>query len=106
MRQIKTELYIAVGDERSELSEEAWELFLSEIVTSRFPKGITVLPGSGQWFNRHLGKHQNLKLKVVVIIHESTPRDREKIEEIRSTWKDRYPCESVLKVEQEVEVSF
>jgi len=56
--------------------------------------------------NRHLDKHQNLKLKVIIILHEPSRANRDKIDEIRSIWKERYPCESVLKVEQEVEASF
>jgi len=106
MKLIKSELYIAVGDEKSELPAGAWDQFLKEVVSSRFPNGITVLSGEGQWFNQHLAAHQNLKLKVIAIIHDPSPDDRAKIDEIRSIWKERYPCESVLKVEQEVEVSF
>jgi len=104
MNWIKTEIYIAVGDEHMVLPAFEWKQFLDEVVTPRFQKGITITAGIGQWHNSILGRPQHLEVKVLTILHDGSKSIA--ADEIRSEWKKRYSCESVMRVDAEVKVSF
>src|SRR5688572_3392697 len=48
---VRSELYFAVGNEdgTGTIDEAKWREFLDREVTPRFPDGLTVLDGYGQW---------------------------------------------------------
>ena len=103
---IHTDLYIAVGDDRTSLPNAEWDSFIDEVVVPRFPRGFSVMPGDGLWHNMTLRRTQRLQLRVLVIFHDDSQDDRRKVEEVVSEWKKRYPCESVMRVERIVDVTF
>jgi len=111
---IRSELYFGVGREDAPsdrpqadaIDEAAWRRFLDREVTPRFPDGLTVLDGYGQWlFRGEPGPHR-LRSKVLVILHEDTPQRRADIEAIRLAWKQATGHQSVLWARQPAEVSF
>lgn len=87
------------------ITDEEWALFLDNEVTPRFPAGLTVLRGPGQWrgSDGHLAKEQT---NVLVIWHEPSPRAEADIEAIRAAYKDRFGQESVMRVDSVSCVSF
>ena len=108
-RWIRTELYFGTGlvdSPRAALSEEDWRAFLDREVTPRFPDGFTVLDAYGQWLDRSTNSIEHLRSKVVVILHEDTPKRRADIDAIRAAWKTSTHAQSVLLASQAADVSF
>lgn len=116
---VRSELYFGVGEERSveadgsaerpqaePISEERWRAFLDKEVTPRFPDGLTVFDAYGQWLFRGDAAPNRLRTKVLVVLHEDTPKRRADIEAIRLAWKQATGHQSVLWSRQPVEVSF
>ena len=87
------------------VTDEEWALFLDSEVTPRFPDGLTVLRGPGQWrgSDGRLAKEQS---NMLVIWHEPTSRTDAGIEAIRSAYKTRFAQESVIRVDSISCVSF
>ena len=97
----KTELYMGMSvPGGGTVSETAWEDFLSEIVTPRFPAGFTVLDGRGQ-YREASGTIAKEPSHVLVFLYKKSERRdaRSKIEEIRNEYKRRFSQESVLRVD-------
>ncbi|SEL67258.1 Protein of unknown function [Pseudoxanthomonas sp. GM95] len=111
---VRSELYFGVGEESGPadrpqaepISEEKWRAFLDKEVTPRFPDGLTVFDAYGQWLFRGDAEPNRLKTKVLVVLHEDTPKRRADIEAIRLAWKQATGHQSVLWSRQPVEVSF
>ncbi|MDG2516861.1 DUF3574 domain-containing protein [Lysobacter soli] len=105
---IRSELYFAVGNEDGTgvIDDVRWRAFLDAEVTPRFPDGLTVLDGYGQWRFQQDGRLVRQRAKVLVVLHEDGARRREDIEAIRLAWKRMTGHESVLWARSAVEVSF
>jgi hypothetical protein len=106
---IRSELYFGVGDEgdpASTIDEARWRDFLDHEVTPRFPDGLTVLDGYGQWLFRGEAGPRRQRAKVLVVLHEDTPARRADIEAIRLAWKQATRHQSVLWSQQPATVSF
>ena len=104
----RSELYLAVGNEDGSgtIDDARWRAFLDTEVTPRFPDGLTVLDGYGQWRFRDGGRLVRQRCKVLVVLHEDDAARREDIEAIRRAWKRATGHESVLWAKQAVDVSF
>ena len=107
-RWIRSELYFAVGNEDGTgvIDESKWRAFLDSEVTPRFPDGLTVLDGYGQWRFQQDGRLVRQRCKVLVVLHDSGTKSREHIEAIRVAWKAMTGHESVLWASGAVDVSF
>lgn len=75
-----------------------WAGFLDEEVTPRFPDGLTVLEGNGQWRNSK-GVITRETATVLVILYEPAAERETAIEDIRAAYKDRFDQESVMRVD-------
>jgi len=107
---IRTELFF--GSERPdqpEVSDVDFKQFLDKEVTPRFPDGLTVLKGFGQ-FRESDGKIVQESSFVLILLYprEALRDSSAKIEEIRTRYKQRFEQESVLRVDdpRAVRVSF
>jgi len=105
---IRSELYFAVGNEDGTgvIDEARWRSFLDGEVTPRFPDGLTVLDGYGQWRFQQDGRLVRQRCKVLVVLHEDGAMRREDIQAIRLAWKRATGHESVLWASSPVDVSF
>jgi hypothetical protein len=106
---IRSELYFGVGPvdvQDSGIAEIRWRGFLDKEVTPRFPDGLTVFDAFGQWRDKGREAPSRLWTKVLVILHEDTPANREAIDAIRLAWKASAHAQSVLVVSAPVDVSF
>jgi Protein of unknown function (DUF3574) len=90
---------------QSSVSEAEWAAFLDTEVTPRFPAGLTVLRGPGQWRGSDGSLARELS-NILVIWHEPGSRTEADIEAIRSAYKRRFDQESVMRVESVSCVSF
>lgn len=108
---VRSELYFGVGKANIDpsvaaIGETQWRAFLDAEVTPRFPDGLTVLDGYGQWMFRGNPEPNRLDAKVLVILHEDSPQRVADIEAIRLAWKQQHGHQSVLWVRQPAHVSF
>ena len=88
----------------SSVTDAEWKAFLDAEVTPLFPDGLTVLDGYGQW--REGGAIKSEQSIVLVIWHTSAVGDEAKIEAIRTSYKQRFLQQSVMRVDGASCVSF
>jgi hypothetical protein len=107
---IRSELFF--GSERPnkpEVSDVEFKQFLDQEVTPRFPDGLTVLKGFGQFREADDTIVQESSFVLVLLYPRDALRDSsDKIEQIRTLYKQRFEQESVLRVDdpRAVRVSF
>ena len=91
---VRTELYFGA------VSDEEWEDFLDNEITPRFPDGLTVLEGYGQWRNS-AGEITEQDNFVLIIFYplEFAADASANLEEIRTEYKEQFDQESVLRVD-------
>ena len=107
---IRTELYFGRNiPNGGTVGESDWQKFVDEVVTPRFPDGLTVLDADGQWRGKD-GLIAREESKVIVLLYPRKDRKatNAKIEEIRAEYKKRFAQESVMRIDitKSVEVSF
>ena len=88
-----------------EVSTVQWEGFLRDVVTPRFPDGLTVWDAQGQWRGSS-GKTEGEKTKVLLLIHPSSPKADKAIAEIIRFYKEKFGQESVMWVRSPAKVRF
>ncbi|WP_201842764.1 DUF3574 domain-containing protein [Microvirga zambiensis] len=76
--------------------EAEWQRFLNEIITPRFPDGLTVVKATGQWRNAS-GHIEREGSEVVTVLHSGDPTARGKISEIIAAYRQRFDQEAVLR---------
>ena len=82
----------------------AWRRFLADVVTPRFPDGLTVLEGSGQWrIPQGLIRERT---HVLVIFYRRNSSIDARIEAIRTLYKKRFRQTSVLRADTTACVGF
>lgn len=77
------------------ISPAQWQQFVDAEVTPRFPEGFTVLTTTGQWrgANGMIARETGHEL---VIVFAPAAGTRQKLDEIRTAYKQRFIQESVL----------
>ena len=77
------------------VAESEWQDFLVTSVTPRFPHGVTVLDGHGQWFEH---KSHQVIAEVSTVVEIMTPPTYEaykKLQAIRTEYMKRFHQEAV-----------
>ncbi len=103
---IRTELYFGRNKpDGAEVSRKEFDEFLSGFVTERFPDGLTVLKGRGQFLNSK-GEIERERSVVLILLYPLNARNEKsvKIEEIREEYKKRFLQQSVLRVDDPLPV--
>ena len=84
-----------------EVTDAEWGAFLTEVVTSRFPDGLSVFDSSGQYREPN-GRIVRERSKRLVVIVFDAPAHKAKVIEIVDAYKQRFGQYSVFRVEQPV----
>ena len=87
------------------ISDQEWRVFLDEEVTPRFPDGLTILQGYGQWRGNG-GKVMREPMRLLLIMFEPASDSEARIEAIRTAFKHRFHQDSVLRVNSAACASF
>lgn len=106
---VDTKLYFGLGpadDPKQGIGVAEWRAFLDREVTPRFPSGLSVLDVYGQWQGKNEHAPERLRSKMLIIDYPDTAENREKIEAIRSAWKQKTRDQSVMRVTEPAGVSF
>jgi Protein of unknown function (DUF3574) len=88
-----------------EVTDAEWTSFLDTEVTPRFPDGLTVLTGSGQW-RTDSGVLTKERSRMLIVWYQPASDSDTKIEAIRSVYKARFKQDSVMRVDGASCVSF
>jgi hypothetical protein len=89
----------------SSVTDKEWRAFLDSEISPRFPNGLTVLAAHGQWRNQ-TGAIAAEESRMLVIWSPRSADIDAKVEAIRSTYKQRFDQESVMRVDGMSCVSF
>jgi len=92
------------ADGRS-VAESEWQMFVDREVTPRFPQGLTVMSGSGQWRSSD-GTIAKERSRMLIVWYPTRGESEASIEAIRSAYKARFSQESVMRVDSSSCVSF
>ena len=95
------ELNVYFGQEKGDggtVSEEAWQTFLADTVTPRFPDGLTVLEARGQWLDTDEGRLYRESTKVLNVLVPAGASDASMaaIREISDIYKARFEQQAVF----------
>jgi hypothetical protein len=77
------------------VTESRWEQFLAAEVTPRFPDGLTVLDGAGQWRDEKRKIITRERSKVIMIVVAEHADLQEKIDAVVAAYKQRFRQQSV-----------
>jgi hypothetical protein len=102
---VEDRLYFGLNMPSGQVSAGQWDAFLSEEVTPRFPDGLTVLDGQGQWKGGS-GSVEKEPSKVLELDHPDTSKADAAIAEIVAAYKVRFHQQSVMTVRHRAEVTF
>lgn len=78
------------------VSEAEWRGFLDEVVTPRFPNGLTVVHADGQWRGQS-GAVERERAEVLTVLHGGTEESRKAMLEVVGEYKRRFGQEAVLR---------
>lgn len=102
----RLELLLGTGrKDGTEVGDGDWRAFLDTEVTPRFPEGLTVLTGYGQWRNG-AGVITRENARVLLVWYKPAGDVHARIEAIRTAYKARFAQESVMRVDGVSCVSF
>jgi len=88
-----------------EVSDAQWAAFLAEVVTPRFPAGLTAWHADGQWRNA-TGTITREPCTVLELIHPDDGALDRAVAEIIAEYRRRFGQESVLRVRARVDAQF
>jgi hypothetical protein len=100
---LRTELFFGTArPDGTTVSDAEWERFLDTEITPRFPDGLTVLSGAGQW----QGDDESIveeRSKIVILLYPRAALDEShsEIEEIRAAYEREFQQESVLRADDD-----
>lgn len=103
----RTELYF--GTEQSDgtpVTEAEFAQFVDDVITPRFPDGLTLLTGYGQFRNAEAVIIEEQSFVLILLYPRDDKEANGEIEEIRALYKDAFEQESVLRVDSVGRVSF
>ncbi|MGH9843764.1 MAG: DUF3574 domain-containing protein [Blastocatellia bacterium] len=98
---VRTELFFGTDTPDGEVSKDEFRRFLKEEVTRRFPDGLTVLTGTGQFRDSESEKIIRERSILLILLYplSTVKESNEKIEQIRGAYKKHFKQQSVLRVD-------
>jgi hypothetical protein len=79
-----------------ELSDSAWQQFVDEVLTPRFPAGLTIWDAAGQWRGAS-GQVERERSKVLTLLHVGDSVSDGLVTEAVGEYKRRFAQEAVLR---------
>jgi hypothetical protein len=102
----QTELFFGLSRRGGpDVSDQEFREFLDREVTPRFPDGLTLLSGFGQ-FKDSTGAIVKEGSRLLILLYPFSRTSSELVEEIRTEYKTQFQQESVLRVDEQSCVSF
>ena len=100
---LEIDLYFGRGKQGGgEVSEAEWAQFVAEIVTPRFPDGLSVLNVEGQAREPSGGRIVRERTKLLVVVVFDPPSHRPKVGEVVAAYNARFGQHGVFRTERPV----
>jgi hypothetical protein len=100
-RFVRTELFFGSARPGGEVSEAEFQQFLDQCVTPRFPDGLTLVTGLGQFRGTDGVLIEERSMLLILLYPDEARRESHKrIEEIRNAYKQIFQQESVLRADR------
>ncbi|WP_405057288.1 DUF3574 domain-containing protein [Kribbella sp. NBC_01505] len=103
---VRTELFFGTDKPGPDVSDYQFQKFVDSTITPRFPDGLTVLSGQGQWKETKGIVKERSKVLIIVYPIDGADESSKKIEEIRGLYEKKFQQESVLRADSTEYVSF
>jgi hypothetical protein len=87
------------------VADDQWQAFLDQVVTLRFPDGLTVAPATGQWRGAS-GRIETEASQVLTLLHTGDAASRNHVAGIVTEYKRRFGQEAVLRERRTACVAF
>ena len=102
---VQQRLYFGLTGPAGPVPDAAWDAFVADEITPRFPAGLTVVSASGQWrgADHRVVSEQS---RVVEIVHDGSAALDLGVAEIVALYKRRFKQDSVMVARTRVEVCF
>jgi uncharacterized protein DUF3574 len=78
------------------VSDAEWQSFLDEVVTPRFPAGLTVIDARGQWRGES-GRVEQEESEILTLFHPGDDAARRAVAQIILEYQRRFQQEAVLR---------
>lgn len=101
----RLELVFGTKGKHGFVGTRAWARFLATEVTPRFPAGLTVFEGYGQW-RAPSGRFSREPSRMLLVWYEPDGGSEARIEAIRAAYKSRFAQQSVLRADARSCVSY
>jgi Protein of unknown function (DUF3574) len=98
-------LYFGTQRPNGVVTIEEWSRFLQDVVTPRFPRGLTVSDASGQWLSAN-GSPVRESTHILHLVHPDDAADDALLAGVISEYKSRFAQQSVLRVKVNACVTF
>lgn len=102
----RTELFFGHNRPGGTVSEQEFQDFLDKSVTPRFPDGLTVVDGKGQFRGASASVPEKEDAKILILLYPFAPKTSALVDEIRTDYKTQFEQQSVLRVDEQSCVSF
>lgn len=99
----RTELYFGRDkNDGTQVSDKEWEKFVDEVITPKFPQGLTVIDAKGQWRNDDgIVIKETSKLLILLYPSKSKRMANTKIQQIRKAYIKLFNQRSVMRIDTE-----
>lgn len=87
------------------VSEQEFNQFLQQEISSRFPEGLTLFAAKGQWQGAN-GKIEQENSRVVEIVCDDTQENRDNVAAIAARYKALFAQEAVMVIRGQAEIVF
>ena len=92
--------------EHATVSEGVWRRFVAREITTRFPDGLTILDGRGQWRNPNTKRIVREPSSVVMIALPGNAEDHDRLNQVAEAYKRQFRQQSVGIIVRPACVSF
>jgi hypothetical protein len=103
---VQVRLFFGLSTPTRPVSDLEWARFLADVITPRFPRGLTVVRADGQWRAPGRADVTREPSQVVEIVDDGGADMDQRIGEIVAIYRQRFHQDSVMRTRGRVEVCF
>ncbi|MFV8781124.1 DUF3574 domain-containing protein [Microbulbifer sp. SA54] len=103
--QVYDQLFFGTKMPDGDVDDDAWRAFLQDTITPRFPRGLTVLSGAGQW-QSGTGDIIHEPSYILLVVHPGNRTSEKAIAEVMQAYKTQFAQQAVLRLRNHTCVSF
>jgi Protein of unknown function (DUF3574) len=106
-RYTQTELYFGLSKKNGQLiNDSSWNAFTMNFMGKTFVNGFTILSSEGRWVDAKFKKMYAEPSRVVISVNRMNRQLSNRIDSLRSIYKQLFKQECVLRVDKKAEVQF